>query len=86
MSRPQGDHICGNGLAPAVTNVAEAKGDPMCEFDAHTYDKYNYTVVCNVNNDESPGCGSSIGFGFESPEDAIEFWNKRADNEDKGAE
>ena len=39
-----------------------------------------YTVVCNASGDNT-GCGANCGYGHFTKQEAIEAWNRRADNE-----
>lgn len=41
------------------------------------YQMSHYGVVCDY---QSGGCGASTGWQYASEEDAIEAWNRRADN------
>ena len=42
------------------------------------YQMSHYGVVCDY---QSGGCGASTGWQYTSEEDAIEAWNRRAENE-----
>lgn len=67
--------FCGKKTAE-VTTVAYAE---EIENDNPYYSLYCnfYTVVCNYNNG---GCGSSVGKQYETTDEAIEAWNRRAEN------
>lgn len=45
-------------------------------------DMKQYTVVCNASGDNT-GCGANCGYGHFTKQEAIEAWNRRADNENK---
>lgn len=64
--------FCGKSVAEIIT-VAEAD---RCEDDK--WADTHYVAVCNYNEG---GCGSCGTCNNETPEQAAEAWNRRANNE-----
>lgn len=67
--------FCG-GRMLFVGTVAETEMTPPDHPDFNC-DSNQYNVVCDFT---AGGCGASSGKGYESEEEAIEAWNRRADN------
>jgi len=68
--------FCGKSVAH-VDSVANHEMMDEYEFD-YSWSSNHYDVVCDYHNG---GCGASIGKDNATPEDAIEAWNRRADND-----
>lgn len=57
--------FCGSARFPTITAWVEDPG-------------FGYTICCDASGwSDTKGCGASGGWG-ETPEDAIEAWNRRA--------
>lgn len=67
--------FCGNKIAPKVMSIANIEGTVDNEWN-----ESHYAVICDWNDDVTPGCGASTGYHNESPEKAIETWNRRAES------
>lgn len=67
--------FCGNNDAPKVLDQNEVNLLDEEDFDyvTHPY----YAVVCSVNAKPNKGCGASSGY-YQTPEEAIAAWNRRA--------
>ena len=66
--------FCGN------TNIQETNCrelEDCAHFEVCDTDILYFAYVCSVNHG---GCGASTGY-YEHKEEAIEAWNKRADND-----
>jgi hypothetical protein len=66
--------FCGNTNIK-LTNCREL--EECANFEACDIDIPYFAYVCGIN---SGGCGASSGY-YEHPEEALEAWNRRADNE-----
>lgn len=67
--------FCGKSVA----KVATIAGIEMMDTDNINYawSIRHYSVVCNYL---SGGCGAMVGTSHETEAEAIEAWNRRADN------
>ena len=65
--------FCGKNV-PNVGTIADHEF--TCEDDmSYEYDSTHFDVVCAAT---AGGCGASTGKRYETPEEAIEAWNRRA--------
>lgn len=67
--------FCGNKIAPTIMTIGEIECDESDEW-ARTH----YAVVCDHNHANTIGCGASTGYYANSPEEAADIWNRRAEN------
>lgn len=66
--------FCGSKTAPEVLQLIDCLSVDELEGMAAE----NYLVVCNSGRSKGGGCGAGTGWGFETPEEAADAWNRRA--------